>query len=313
MQLKPVIPFEPVRVDQIPDGDNWTAQVKWDGVRVLTYHDGKSVRLFNRRLNERTLQYPELGDIKRYCPVSSVILDGEIISLKDGKPSFHSIMKRDSIRQPDKVEPARRENPVVYMIFDILLYNGKWLTGQALSQRQEILAEIINLQEDVQIVENFADAEMLYNVIVSQDMEGIVCKDLTSTYLIKGKDMRWQKHKNYRDLVAVIGGVTLRGNLVNALLLGLYDREGRLWYVGHAGTGKLTATEWRMLTEMLQPMIINRRPFINKPDRMKSAVWVQPVFTVKVKFIEWTEGHTLRQPSIQAVIDVPPEQCTVEQ
>ncbi len=312
MELKPVIPFEPIKTDKIPVGDQWTAQVKWDGVRILTYFDGDIVGLFNRKLNDRTLQFPELVDIKRYCSAASIVLDGEVIALEKGKPSFHNVMKRDGVRQPDKVPRAMRETPVTYMVFDILFYNGKWITGLPLEQRQEILHDMITPSDDVQLVENFHDPQSLYQVVSAQDLEGIVCKDLTSTYGIKGKDRRWQKLKNYHDLVAVVGGVTFRGDLVNAVLLGLYDREGRLWYIGHAGTGKLTMAEWRALTERIKPLVVKERHFVNKPERIKTAIWLQPAITVKVKFIEWTGGHTLRQPSIQAFVEIPPEKCRLE-
>ncbi|MDB5052920.1 MAG: ligase [Bacilli bacterium] len=96
MELEPVIPFEPIRSNSIPEGSVWIHQIKWDGVRVLTYYDGFKCRLFNRKLNERTNQYPELLDVKSYCHSDSVILDGEIIALgSDGKPSFHEVMRRD--------------------------------------------------------------------------------------------------------------------------------------------------------------------------------------------------------------------------
>lgn len=312
MELKPVIPFEPVRVNKIPVGDEWIAQIKWDGVRILTYFDGNGVRLFNRKLHERTLQFPELVDLKRYCSAASVVLDGEVIALKKGKPSFQNVMKRDGIRQPDKVPRAMRDTPVIYMIFDILFYNGKWVSDLPLKQRQEILMEKITPHDDIQLVENFDDAQSLFDVVAAQGLEGIVCKDLTSKYGIKSKDRRWQKLKNYLDLVAVVGGVTFRGDLVNAILLGLYDQAGRFWYIGHAGTGKLNMTEWRALTERIKPLIIKERPFTNKPERIKTAIWLQPSMTVKIKFIEWTTGHTLRQPSIQAFVDIPPEECRFE-
>ncbi len=312
MHLRPVVPFEPVRVDKIPSGEQWTAQVKWDGVRVLTYYDGAGVRLFNRKLNERTMQFPELTEVKRYCLASSVILDGEVIALENGKPSFHRVMKRDGVRRREAVEQARKVTPVVYMVFDVLYCNGEWVTGQPLRQRQQILAAIVNPQNDVQLVENFSDGESLFSVIKAEGMEGIVCKDLGSKYAIKGKDSRWQKLKNYRDLVAVVGGVTFRGSIVNAVLLGLFDRTGRLWYIGHAGTGKLTWGEWAELTERMKPLVIKERPFVNKPERIKNVVWVMPTITAKIRFIEWTEDHTLRQPSIQAFLDVPPEECVIE-
>ncbi|KRF39145.1 hypothetical protein ASG93_23590 [Paenibacillus sp. Soil787] len=76
MELKPVFPFEPISTETIPASDDWVAQIKWDGVRMLTYFDGNDVRLVNRRCNDRTKQYPELLAIKTYCSASSVILDG---------------------------------------------------------------------------------------------------------------------------------------------------------------------------------------------------------------------------------------------
>ena len=93
MDLKPVAPFEPIRSETIPQGENWVAQVKWDGVRMLTYRDGRETRLINRKGNDRTAQYPEFIDVPSYCRASSVILDGEMIALSGGKPSFHEIMR----------------------------------------------------------------------------------------------------------------------------------------------------------------------------------------------------------------------------
>jgi len=309
MGLKPVIPFEPISTEQIPDGPQWVAQVKWDGVRVLTYYDGDEVRLFNRKLNERTFHYPELANISEYCSARSVILDGEIIALKDGKPSFYEVMKRDGITNLSNVNAAKKKTLITYMIFDILFYNGQWVTSYHLVERQKMLSDIIKPMDYVQLVENFDDVEALYEVIKAQEMEGIIIKDLSSRYVINGKDQRWRKKKFYRDLIAVIGGVTLRGNIVNSLLLGLFGDDGRLWYIGHAGTGRLTQKDWYDLTEGIRPLIEPRMPFVNKPPRLKETIWLKPVITVKVKFAEWIDGHTLRQPSIQALVGVSAHEC----
>lgn len=312
MKLKPVIPFEPILSEEIPDGPQWVAQVKWDGVRVLAYYDGLEVLLFNRKLHERTMQFPELTQLKSYCSASSVVLDGEVIALQNGKPSFHQVMKRDGVRNPKNVERAKKTTPVIYMLFDILYCNEKWVNEQPLRERQELLAEVITPGENVQLVENFSDACSLFAAIQTQGLEGIVCKDLNSTYAFGKKDGRWQKVKNYKDLTAVIGGVTLRGATVNAVLLGIYDNKGQLWYIGHAGTGKLTSADWKALTEKIKPLVVPKRPFINKPERVERAIWLKPVITAKIQFLEWTEGHTLRQPSIQGFVEVPPEECIVE-
>jgi bifunctional non-homologous end joining protein LigD len=315
MHLQPIIPFEPIATESIPEGKQWISQVKWDGVRVLTYYDGKSVRLFNRKKNERTLHYPELSEIKSFCTADSVILDGEIIALgSDGKPSFHEVMRRDAIRRMDRVEQARNRVPITYMIFDVVFVDGIWTDQFPLEKRMKILSDIIRPNDRVQLVPSYDDSQSLFNAIKGHNMEGIIVKDLNSKYYINGKKDRWQKKKHYKDLFAVIGGVTLRGGVVNSILLGLYDEKGELWCIGHAGTGKLTQSDWRSLTETIQKgMIIQERPFINVPERHKDATWIKPQLTVKIKFMEWTSSKTLRQPSIQSLINMTAKECTFDQ
>lgn len=309
LRLEPVIPFEPVKTDVIPEGEHWIAQLKWDGVRILTYWDGQEVALYNRKRNPRSLQFPEFLEIERYCKASSVILDGEMIAFDEGKPSFHEIMKRDGIRKKEQVGRAMKQTPATYMIFDILFCNGEWVTNQPLSARLELLSKWVRPQENVQIVESLPDTKLLYEVAVQHGLEGIVCKDLTSTYRIQEKNKQWLKKKVFHDLVAVVGGYTLNQGVINALLFGLYDELGRLWYIGHAGAGKLKQAEWAALTEAIKPLITQELPFVNKPERHKEAVWVEPQLTAKLEFLEWTKNRTLRHPVIQAFVNVPPGEC----
>ncbi len=313
MNWKPIIPFEPVESGTIPSGPQWIAQVKWDGVRVCTYWDGNEVKLFNRRKNERTYHYPELLKIEQYINAESAILDGEVIALKNGKPSFYEVMKRDGIRDRKKVHSAQQHVPVSYMIFDILYLNQKWVVSFPLAERLKMLQEIYKPCHHVQLVTGFQDGEALFEAVQKQNLEGIVLKDLASTYSIHGKDRRWIKKKNYHDLIAVVGGVTFRHSVVNSLLLGLFDEENRLWYIGHAGTGKLKQDDWETFTRMIRPIFQDKAPFVNMPSRSKSAVWVKPLITVKIKYTEWIKGHTLRQPSIQAFVKTPPHQCKLDQ
>lgn len=311
--MKPILPMEPQSSDTIPQGEDWIAQVKWDGVRVLTYYDGQSVRLFNRRMNERTWHYPEITDIQSYCDAVSVILDGEVIALgTNGKPSFHEVMRRDGIRRLEKISQYQKVVPITYMIFDIVFRNGEWLHPFPLRERMDILSNVIQTGPHIQLVSSHDDGQALFDVIKQHGMEGIVVKKLGSPYLIGQKKDVWLKVKNYRDLIAVIGGFTLNGGVINAVLLGLYDNTGKLWYIGHVGTGKLTQQEWGDLTDRLKPMVTKHRPFVNKPDREADAYWVQPELTVKIQYTEWTEGRSLRQPSIQGVVDVPPLECTID-
>ena len=132
MELKPVYPFEPINAKTPPAGDNWIAQIKWDGVRVLLYYNGSAAKLFNRRMNERTVQYPELLDVGAFCKAHSVILDGEVIAFDQKTPSFYEVMKRDRLKQPLKIKQASVRAPITYMIFDVLFHNGEWVTDKPL-------------------------------------------------------------------------------------------------------------------------------------------------------------------------------------
>ncbi|UFJ42060.1 non-homologous end-joining DNA ligase [Brevibacillus humidisoli] len=312
--MEPILPMEPLRSDTIPEGPEWIAQVKWDGVRILTYYDGRNVRLYNRKLYERTSHYPEVTNIHSYCKAESIILDGEVIALgEDGKPSFHQVMRRDGIRRLEKVAYMQQQVPVTYMIFDILFHNGVWLHQQPFRERMNRLAESIQPCEQLQLVTSHANGHSLYEAVKRQGLEGIVAKRVDSPYVIGEKKGVWLKIKNYRDLIAVIGGFTIRNGVINAVLLGLYDHLGKLWYIGHTGPGKMTQTEWKEVSEVLRLSAVDQSPFSNRPGRRTAAHWVKPMIAVKVKYIDWTEDHSLRQPSIQALVDIPPDECRFEE
>ncbi|PFH91093.1 non-homologous end-joining DNA ligase [Bacillus sp. AFS088145] len=312
MELNPIFPFEPISSDIVPIGPEWISQIKWDGTRILTYFDGKEVKLFNRKLNDRTNIFPELTDIKSYSTAKSIILDGEVIALdQNGNPSFHEVMRRDGIRRMDRIDSAIEAVPIFYMIFDILFYNGEWVTQLSLQERQNLLSEAVHPNKQIQLVPNNTDGVALFEVAKQHNLEGIVCKNINSKYLINGKHNAWQKVKNYKDVIAVIGGVTYRSGIVNSILVGLYNEDNQLVFIGHVGTGKLTKSEWKDLTTVINKIKIENNPFSSQPKRVKEIQWIQPLLTVKVQFIEWTEGHSLRQPSIQAFIEKDPKECTL--
>ncbi|MFD0697584.1 DNA ligase [Paenibacillus sp. GCM10027628] len=313
MDFEPIVPFEPISTEELPLGNHLTSQIKWDGVRMLLYFDGNMTKLINRRRNDRTLQYPELTNPRLFCSANSVILDGEIIALSQGKPSFYEIMRRDSVRKISKVTQVMHQVPITYMVFDILYLNGSWLTDLNLRERQNILQEIIKPNQQVQLVTNHPDIQALFKVVMQHELEGIIIKDLNSSYLINGKDKRWQKKKIFKDLFAVVGGVTYRDKVVNSLLLGLYDDLDQLWYIGHAGTGKLSHKDWQHVTEIVQGIQTKERPFINEPEREKESVWIEPRLVVKVNFLEWTPNKTLRHPSIQSFMDINIKDCKIHQ
>jgi len=309
--MKPIKPFEPILTEVIPKGDQWIAQVKWDGTRILTYYDGDRTQLFNRKKNEKTQQYPELLKPSSFIQAKNCIIDGEVIAFQDGKPSFYEVMRRDRVRNLDRLSELQEEVPITYMIFDILFLDGNWLVDKPLQERQQILSEKISGNEVVQLVESFSDTQGLFEVCQQHQLEGIVCKDLGSSYTIDGKDARWRKRKKEQDLIAIVGGVTMKNKIVHSLHLGLFDKAGKLFYIGSVGSGKLTANDWVTITKAMEPIIIQDCLFFNQCD-VKEGIWLRPALTVKISFLEWTEGKTLRHPVIESFVTVPIEECKLE-
>ncbi len=310
--MKPIVPFEPVVTESVPIGDNWVAQVKWDGTRILTYHDGDNTKLYNRKLNERTKQYPELLHASTYLEADSFILDGEVIALKNGKPSFYDVMKRDRLKNIERNGGMMDRVPITYMVFDILYLNDNWVTDKPLAERMELLKALVKPNEHVQLVESFSDKEGLLQACLSNDLEGVVFKDLTSSYTLGAKDKRWLKRKKQHDLIAVIGGVTYKNGVANSLHLGLYDQETNLIYIGSVGNGKLTNKDWVELTKILVTLQMENCPFTNINDGKSAMVWLKPILTVKVSFLEWIEDQTLRHPIIEAFVTADPLECRLE-
>lgn len=302
MKWEPIIPFEPVMSDEIPDGKEWIHQVKWDGVRVLAYFEGTETRLFNRHGNERTAVFPEIARAQNYLSALSAIVDGEVIALDtSGKPSFHEVMRRDGISRMEKIPVLRREVPITYMIFDLIYRDGEWIDQVPLERRCDMLSDVLIETGQVRRVTSEEDGFALYQAVKQQGMEGIVSKNLNSKYLIKGKNGSWKKIKTERDLIAVIGGVTRRSSRFNALMLGLYNRQGQLVYIGRAGPGRLSEQQWQIFTNHVGLIKTSVCPFSNPPEAIKDVQWLKPDLTVKVVYREWTRGGNLRQPVIQAI------------
>lgn len=302
-----VEPMIPVLVKEIIERPDYVYQVKWDGVRMLSYLSGGRVTLLNKHGRMRTDQYPEMQELTSLLKTPEAIVDGELVVLKNGKPSFPSILKRD-------LSSSRQDNylmklyPVHYMVFDIL-YAGRDLRTLPLLERQAVLDKTLTENSWVRIVENFSVGHSLFAAVKAQDMEGIVIKRRLSSYQGGKKHRDWLKVKYRRTQYCVVGGYTLNGTVVNALLLGIY-RGHDLLYIGKAGTG-LRQEDWTLLTRELPRISISHSPFVNKPPA-RGYYFVQPQLTVKVEFAEWTDTLTLRSPVITGFSNKPAGECRLE-
>ena len=110
-----------------PSGDGWAWELKWDGIRALTYVDGGRIRIFTRNGNEVTHRYPELRPLGVELGTRDAVLDGEIVALDDhGRPSFELLQQRMHVENAPAIRRLAQEVPAVYMMFDLL-----WLDGHS--------------------------------------------------------------------------------------------------------------------------------------------------------------------------------------
>ncbi len=304
-------PMEPLPWPSPFYDEGFVYQLKWDGVRMFALIQDCSTTLINRKGAERTAQYPELQSLAKVMPTGTV-LDGELVVLIDGKPSFTSIIQRDMARQQGVIKARIASLPVSYAVFDLLYLNGEDMRPEPLERRQE---NISNLLQDslpyLHPVENFVSGKQLFAAVEQQGLEGIVAKRRGSPYIPGKKSDHWRKIKNFRHVCCAVGGYTLKEGQPSALVLGMYTADG-LVYVGRAGSG-LSAKDWRSIHGFLQAAEVSKAPFINPPvSRQREIIWVLPKLAVRIKFMEWSPDLKLRAPVIESFEEASPANCSFQ-
>lgn len=293
--------MEPISCLEVFDRDDYLYQVKWDGVRMLAFLEAGKVTLINKRHHDRTLQYAELQELPARINARHAILDGEIVVLKEGKPSFPSVMSRDNLRDTVRIERVRKQLPINYMVFDLLHLDGDDLIGQPLEYRQELLRSRIQPGDWLHLVEDFDKGSVLFDSICQMGLEGIVAKQREGRYVSGKKHHDWFKIKYRRRGICQVGGYTLRGAVVNSLLLG-WEQDNRLLYVGRASSG-LSSRQEEVLADSLPAREINTPPFANLTRRPTGYHFIEPGIKVEVEFAEWTEDLHLRAPVIKKFVN----------
>ena len=302
------LPMEPVIREQVFDNEEFTYQLKWDGVRMLAYSGKNQVELINKRLNNRTAQYPELKALTSILNGRKVILDGEIVAFKDSRVSFPAVMRRDNARSERSIAMLLKEVPVSYIIFDLLWDEDKDLRTLPLIERKQRLRELIAPQDSVHVIEDFPSGSSLFSAVQSANLEGIVAKRKAGPYLSGKKHRDWFKIKYRRRQKCVIGGYTQRNNVANSLLLGVYQGDS-LHYTGRASSG-LSENQRKKLHSGLSSLKSGKMPFISLPPKIaRECYFIEPVLVVEVEFAEWTENMHLRSPVIKGFLNIAPEQC----
>ena len=289
------------RAGELPQPEQgWAYEIKWDGVRALAYCQPGELRLESRNLIEITGKYPELSELSRVLGSRSAILDGEIVAFDSGgRPSFSALQQRMQISSPAQARRRMKGTPVTYVIFDLLWLEGHSLMEEPYSVRREQLAGLELGGSSLQVPEYLeGHGRELLQAATEQGLEGVVAKRKSSVYRPGRRSGEWLKIKRPGRQEFVVGGwLPGKGNRsrrIGALLLGVYESDGSLSYVGRAGSG-FSERELKRLGSLLEPLARESSPFAGAGPPRESA-FCEPQLVAEVSFSEWTPDGRLRHP-----------------
>jgi bifunctional non-homologous end joining protein LigD len=307
---------------EVPESDSeeWAYEIKWDGIRALGYANHGEWSMLSRRLEDVSARYPELTAIAEALGDRSAIVDGEVVALDaEGRPRFQLIQSRMGLSSSAAVKARMKEQPVDYVIFDLLHLDGRCVRDLPYVERRELL-ESLGLDGPRWRIPGYrhdGGADLL-EAARRQGLEGIVAKRMESPYRPGKRTGEWIKTRVWRRQEFVIGGYIpgegRRSKRVGSLLVGYYDkrrselRKGagqQLHFAGGVGSG-LKEADLDFLTRELRKREQADSPFdVGKPTGPKArfSVWCNPELVCEVSWTEWTNDGTLRQPAFKGMRD----------
>jgi bifunctional non-homologous end joining protein LigD len=289
-------------VSELPSGDGWLFEPKWDGYRAIAYVRGGEVTLRSRRGNDLTQRFATIAkELSKALRTPDAVLDGEVCALDEtGRPSFSAMQQ------------AKPGTPLVYEIFDVLEIDGEELCALPLTERRERLEQLVIPSRTIQVSGAFEDGEALLEAAREQRLEGVMAKKAKSRYQAGARGRDWLKVKTHGRQEFVICGWTKgqgrRAGTFGSLVLGVRRGKELVW-VGNCGTGfsEQTIDELR---SKLEPLRRDTTPFAAEPKMPKvrkgDVAWVEPELVCEVEFLEWTHDGHLRAPSFQGLRDDKP-------
>jgi len=305
------------------DDPDWLFEIKWDGYRAIAFIENGKVRLVSRNQNELTARYPELKDMPDFIKAKTAIMDGEVVALDvDGRASFSLMQQRTGFRPGGKRAAEKADVPVLYYAFDVLYLDGYDWRRAPLEERKKKLASILEAGDSLRYSDHYeAQGKALFEIARDKKLEGILAKKRNS-YYEERRSREWLKIKIRHEMECVIGGYTdpegTRAHF-GSLVLGLYDKEGRLIHVGQVGSGfdqKLLA----QISKVLRKIETKKNPFYGEVEALRKVSWVKPELVAEIEYAEWTEGaNSGSGPKLRAPVflglrdDKDPKECTFDQ
>jgi len=279
--------------EDVPAGDDWVHEIKFDGYRMLAYIERGAARLLSRNTLDWSRRFGQVTEALGDLRAEEAILDGEVCVLDErGHADFQ---KLQALVEDGK--PAR----LSYLVFDLLWLDGEDLRRLPLLQRKAKLAKLVPQRNAVvQYVDHFAgDGVKFFVGACESGLEGTIAKRKDAPYE-SGRTTGWIKVKCVDAKEFVVGGYvpSERRSYFKSLLLGEPARPARrgLVYRGQVGGGFTEALGLK-IAGLLKPLETEESPFEKVPWELRGkARWVRPDYVVQVRFTEITRDGALRHP-----------------
>jgi ATP-dependent DNA ligase len=311
----PNVPFPPMEaqlVKELPEGDGWQFEPKWDGFRGVLENDGGELALWSR--NERPLlrYFPELRPLGEHLPPHSA-LDGEIVIARNGVLDFDSMQMRLHPAE-SRVRKLSAEIPAEFVVFDLLLWDSEPVHVKPLEERRAELEKIANGFRLSPTTSDVTRAQQWLDSFEAAGLDGVIAKRLGKPYM-PGSREAVLKVKPYKTADCVIVGVRWKEKpqRIATLLLGLYDDDGKMDYVGSAA---VAAGRHADIFKRIEPLLKDApdRGF-SEPNRWGTGELeesaVRPELVAEVRF-DKVQGSRFRHGTrfLRFRDDKDPKQCT---
>ncbi|MHC1626869.1 MAG: ATP-dependent DNA ligase [Methanoculleaceae archaeon] len=275
------------------------AEFKYDGSRIQLHKKGDTSRIFSRRLEDVTVGLPDIAERLAGAITGDVIIDGEVIAIRNGRPlPFQYVIRR--FRRKHDVETAREEIELVPRIFDILYLNGETLIDRPLHERREILEKVVDGRYLARQFRsgNAAELEEFYHRALDDGHEGIMIKVPASRYTPGVRGKAWVKIKPEVDTLdlVVIGaewGEGRRAHLFGSFLVACLH-QGDFLPVGKVATGFSDEQLQEVYSQLKDTVISTSGKSVN----------LEPTLVFEVGFSEiqtspnYRSGYALRFPRL---------------
>jgi DNA ligase D-like protein (predicted ligase) len=296
-------PMECLPATKLPEGPEWTYEIKLDGYRLEAVKNGGRTTLYSRRRNVLNRQFAYIAEALEDLP-DATILDGEIVAMDSaGNSDFNLLQNFRSA-----------ELKIHYFAFDVLMHKGKRLTARPLRERRAILTKVLPRNDHVSLSVVGHSATQMLKFVREHGLEGIVAKNSNSVYEPGKRTGEWSKYRIHLGQEFVIGGYTPGTQGFDALIVGVY-RGKDLMFAARVRAGFVPATR-REVFAQIKDLKIPKCPFANLPElapgrwgqgltaeKMRGCVWLKPRTVVRIDFAEWTGADKLRHTKFVALRD----------